>query len=71
MMTEMTACKLTDNRMGIGNFPWRLAPPKSINDWSLRTIRKKLVNIGARAVSHARYVTLQMAELAGVKIAVL
>jgi len=41
----------------------RLALPKSINDWSLRTMREKLVKIGAKMVSHARYVTFQMAEV--------
>jgi len=46
----------------IGNFLRRLALPKSINDWSLRTMREKLVKIGAKVVSHARYVTFQMAE---------
>jgi len=47
----------------IGNFLRRLALPKSINDWSLRTMREKLVKIGAKVVSHARYVTFQMAEV--------
>ena len=47
----------------IGNFLRRLALPKSINDWSLRTMREKLVKIGAKIVSHAGYVTFQMAEV--------
>ena len=47
----------------IGNFLRRLALPKSINDWSLRTMRERLVKIGAKVVSHARYVTFQMAEV--------
>ena len=47
----------------IGNFLRRLALPRSINDWSLRTMREKLVKIGAKVVSHARYVTFQMAEV--------
>ena len=47
----------------IGNFLRRLALPKSINDWSLRTMREKLVKIEAKVVSHARYVTFQMAEV--------
>ena len=37
--------------------------PKSVKDWSLQTMREKLVKIGAKVVSHARYVTFQMAEL--------
>ena len=47
----------------IGNFLRRLALPKPIKDWSLRTMREKLVKIGAKVVSHARYVTFQMAEV--------
>ena len=47
----------------IGNFLRRLALPKSIKDWSLRTMREKLVKIGAKVVSHARYVTFQLAEV--------
>ena len=34
-----------------------------INNWSLRTMREKLVKIGAKVVSHAGYVTFQMAEV--------
>ncbi|MDD5458086.1 MAG: transposase [Phycisphaerae bacterium] len=56
-----------DNKLkleyNIGNFLRRLALPKSINDWSLRTMREKLVKIGDKVVSHARYVTFQMAEV--------
>jgi hypothetical protein len=40
-----------------------LALPKSIKDWSLRTMREKLVKIGAKVVKRARYVTFQMAEV--------
>ena len=47
----------------VGNFLRRLALPKSIKDWSLRTMREKLVKIGAKVVSHARYVTFQLAEV--------
>jgi len=41
----------------IGNFLRRLALPRQIKDWSLRTMREKLV------VSHVGYVTFQMAEV--------
>ena len=37
--------------------------PKPIKDWSLRTMRERLVKIGAKVVSHAGYVTFQMAEV--------
>ena len=47
----------------IGNFLRRLALPKQIKDWSLQTMRERLIKIGAKVVSHARYVTFQMAEV--------
>jgi len=47
----------------ISNFLRRLALPKQIKDWSLRTMREKLVKIGAKVVIHVRYVTFQMAEV--------
>ena len=47
----------------LGNFLRRLALPKSVKKWSLRTLREKLIKIGAKVVSHACYVTFQMAEV--------
>lgn len=47
----------------LGNLLRRLALPKSIKHWSLRTMREKLVKIGAKVVKHARYVIFQMAEV--------
>ena len=47
----------------LGNLLRRLALPKSIKDWSLRTMREKLVKIGAKVVKHARYVTFRLAEV--------
>ena len=32
--------------------------------WSLTSLRDKLIKIGAKVVSHGRYVTFQMAEVA-------
>ena len=32
--------------------------------WSLTTLQEKLAKIGAKVVSHGRYVTFQMAEVA-------
>ena len=32
--------------------------------WSLTSLRAKLIKIGAKVVSHGRYVTFQMAEVA-------
>jgi hypothetical protein len=41
-----------------------LALPKEVEHWSLTTPREKLVKIGAKVVSHGRYVTFQLAEVA-------
>jgi hypothetical protein len=41
-----------------------LAMPKPAEPWSLTSLREKLVKIGAKVVSHGRYVTFQMAEIA-------
>ena len=48
----------------LGYFLRRLALPQSVKHWSLTTLREKLVKIGARVVTHSRYVTFQMAEVA-------
>ena len=48
----------------LGNFLRRLALPKSVKKWSLTTLREKLIKIGAKVVSHSRYVVFQMAEVA-------
>ena len=47
----------------LGNFLRRLALPKRVREWSLRTLRVKLIKIGAKVVKHARYVIFQMAEV--------
>ncbi len=41
-----------------------LALPKKLEHWSLTTPREQLVKIGAKVVSHGRYVTFQLAEVA-------
>lgn len=48
----------------LGNFLRRLALPSSVKHWSLTTLREKLIKIGAKVVSSARYVVFQMAEVA-------
>ncbi len=48
----------------LGNFLRRLALPRSVEHWSLTTMLEKLIKIGAKVVSHSRYVTFQMAEVA-------
>lgn len=41
-----------------------LALPEAVAQWSLTSLREKFVKIGAKIVTHARYVTFQMAEVA-------
>jgi hypothetical protein len=42
----------------------RLQRPEPIKDWSLTSLKEKLIKIGAKVVSHGRYVVFQMAEVA-------
>jgi hypothetical protein len=48
----------------LGNFLRMLATPEPIKDWSLTSLREKLIKVGAKLVSHGRYVAFQMAEVA-------
>src|SRR5712692_2266048 len=48
----------------LGNFMRTLAMPKTAEPWSLTSLREKLIKIGAKVVSHGRYTTFQMAEVA-------
>jgi len=48
----------------LGNFLRTLATPEPMKEWSLTSLRDKLIKIGAKVVSHGRYVAFQMAEVA-------
>ena len=48
----------------LANFMRALALPEAVKHWSLTSLREKLVRIGAKIVTHARYVIFQMAEVA-------
>jgi hypothetical protein len=48
----------------LGNFMRTLAMPETVETWSLTSLREKLIKIGAKVVSHGRYVTFQLAEVA-------
>jgi hypothetical protein len=41
-----------------------LALPREVEQWSLTTLREKLVKIGGRIVRHGRYLVFQLAEVA-------
>jgi hypothetical protein len=43
---------------------WRIVLELVVEHWSLTTLREKLIKIGAKVVSHGRYVTFQLAEVA-------
>jgi hypothetical protein len=38
--------------------------PEAIRDWSLTSLKEKLIKAGAKIISHGRYVAFQMAEAA-------
>jgi Transposase DDE domain group 1 len=48
----------------LGNFMRTLAMPAAAEPWSLTSLREKPIKIGAKVVSHGRYVMFQMAEVA-------
>ncbi len=71
--TRLSCHDFVDNRVrlqlfalayNLGNFLRRLALPRLVKHWSLTTLREKLIKIGAKVVTHARYVIFQMAEVA-------
>jgi hypothetical protein len=41
----------------------QLTLPRSIRSWNLTSLRDKLVKIGAKVVTHAKYVVFQLAEM--------
>jgi hypothetical protein len=45
-------------------FPAHASDAEPIKDWSLTSLKDKLIKIGAKVVSHGRYVIFQMAEVA-------
>jgi Transposase DDE domain group 1 len=48
----------------LASFLRTLALPADVEQWSLTTLREKLVKIGARIVRHGRYLVFQLAEVA-------
>jgi Transposase DDE domain group 1 len=48
----------------LGNFMRTLAMPEAAEPRSLTSLREKLIKIGAKVVSHGRYITFQLAEVA-------
>jgi hypothetical protein len=48
----------------LANFLRQLVLPKPIRDWTLTTLREKLIKIGAKVMAHAKYITFHLAEVA-------
>ncbi len=48
----------------LGSFLRRLALPKGLSHWSLRSLQVKLIKMGGRIVRRARYLFFQLAEVA-------
>ncbi len=48
----------------LGNFLRTLATPEPITEWSLTSLKEKLIKIGAKVINHGRYIAFQMAEVA-------
>jgi|TARA_Y100000310_G_scaffold338897_1_gene429850 hypothetical protein len=48
----------------LGNFLRRLALPRGLKHWSLRSLQVKLIKMGGRIVRHARQLIFQLAEVA-------
>ena len=48
----------------LANLVRQLVLPRPIRGWALTTLREKLLKIGAKVVTHAKYVVFQLAEVA-------
>jgi len=45
------------------NFLRTLALPEAVKQWSLTTLRQRLVKIGAKIIRHGRSIVFQMAQV--------
>jgi hypothetical protein len=63
-LTQRAPYKLFALAYNLANFLRTLALPDEVAQWSLTTLREKLIKIGARIVRHGRYVVFQLAEVA-------
>ena len=71
--TRLSCCSFAANAVrlqlhalayNLANFMRTLALPEAVKQWSLTSLREKLVKIGAKVVRHGRYVIFQLAEVA-------
>ena len=56
--------KMHPHGTGSARFLRTLATPEPIKDWSLTSLKEKLIKIGAKVISHGRSIAFQMAEVA-------
>jgi len=56
--------RISQMAYNLANFLRQLVLPKPIQGWTLTTLREKLIEIGAKVVAHAKYITFQLAEVA-------
>ena len=70
--TRLSCCSFAANAVrlqlhalayNLANFMRTLALPEAVRQWSLTSLKEKLVKIGAKVVRHGRYVIFQMAEV--------
>jgi len=70
--TQLSCCSFAANAVrlqlhalayNLANFMRTLALPEAVKQWSLTSLREKLIKIGAKVVRHGRYVIFQMAEV--------
>ena len=61
---EVRGLQLHALAYNLANFFRALVLPDAVERWSLTTLREKVVKIGAKVITHARYTVFQMAEVA-------
>jgi len=64
MQTNAVGLQLHALAYSLANSFRTLVLPDEVARWSLTTLREKVVKIGARVISHARYTGFQMVEVA-------
>jgi hypothetical protein len=64
MVANAARLQLHSLAYNLANFLRTLALPGEIERWSLTSLREKVVKIGAKVITHARYAVFQMAEVA-------
>jgi hypothetical protein len=47
----------------LGNFLRTLATPEPIKEWSLSSLKERLIKIGPMVISHGRSIAFQLAEV--------